>query len=307
MDQKKFRKDTHPIPRLLGPAILFSSLLHPLQVAASNSPQRPSLTSPADDLTRPPRAWAVDVAANEIRSIQHENSYVRYQIHTQDQKGDRVRDTIETKDGAVARMIMRDGKPLTPEDDKLEQNRLNDILSSPSEFARHIHNDVTGKKLATDLIRLMPDAMTYTYAPGQPQIASPISPQIVLDYAPNPQWSPPSTTAEALTGLRGRMWIDPGSHQLLRMEGNIFQGVNFGWGMLAHIYPGGTLSLTQVKVAGDRWIFSSFVERIRIRALMLRSINVRTDVQASNFQVLPRPLTYIEAVRILLATPPPTH
>ncbi len=239
--------------------------------------------------------------------MQHKDSYLRYHMRTLDAKGDRVRDIIESRDGAVARLILKGGKPLSQEEDAAERNRLTEMISEPAEFARHIHNDVQGKKLATDLIQLMPDAMIYTYTPGQPQIqAGRSAPQLVLDYTPNPGWSPPSTTAEALTGLRGRMWIDPTTHQLLRMEGEVFQGVNFGWGMLAHIYPGGRLALDQVNVNGDRWIFSRFVEQVKVRALVLKTLNVNTTIEASSFHTLPSALTYQDAIRLLLDTPLPT-
>ncbi len=263
-------------------------------------------TAPAQLPAAPPHSLITDVAKNEIRAIQHPDSYLRYRIRTEDRKGDRIRDTIESKDGAVARLIFKDGKPLSDEEEKAERDRLNDMLSSPSEFAKHIHNDQTGKKLAIDLIQLMPDAMTYTYAPNQPQIAA-AAPgrQIVLDYTPNPKWSPPSVTAETLTGLRGRMWVDAASHQLLRMEGEIFQGVNFGWGMLAHIYPGGKLSLEQTSVGGDRWIFTRFVEHIKVRALMVKTLNEDSTVEASAFQVVTHALTYQEAIQQLLASPRP--
>jgi hypothetical protein len=284
---------------------------------AGPAPRALALSSPAQVAPRianepfsgtPPRSMIADIAANEIRAIQHTNSYIRYRMHTHDAKGDRVRDIIESKDGAVARLILKDGHPLTAAEDEAERARLNDMLTSPSEFAKHVHNDKTGKKLAVDLISLMPDAMTYTYTPGQPQLPLPKFPrQIVLDYAPNPNWSPPNTTAEALTGLRGRMWIDPKTRDLLRMEGNIFQGVNLGWGMLAHIYPGGTLSLDQVEVGDGRWIFSRFVEQVKVRALMVKSINIDTTIEASDFQPLPGPTSYTDAIHLLLATPLPTR
>ncbi len=92
-----------------------------------------------------------------------------------------------------------------------------------------------------------------------------------MDYEPNPKFHPPTTTAEALTGLRGRAWIDSKTKQLVRMEGNVFQGVNFGWGMLAHIYPGGNLMIEQVDTGNGRWIFTHFVERITVRALMVKT------------------------------------
>ena len=43
------------------------------------------------------------------------------------------------------------------------------MIASPANFARHIKNDASGKKIASDMIKLMPDAMIYTYTLDQPQ------------------------------------------------------------------------------------------------------------------------------------------
>ena len=225
-----------------------------------------------------------------------------------DQKGDQVREVIESKDGTVARLLFRDGHPLTAEEDAAERERLNDMLNSPAAYAKHIKNEDSGKKMATDLVAQMPDAMTYTYTPGQPQVGqNEGAGEVVLDYQPNPKWNPTSTPAEALTGLRGRMWIDVKTHEMLRMEGEIFKPVNFGWGMLAHIYPGGKLLLEQTDAGNQRWIYKHFNQQVSVRALMVKTINVHTEVDASEFQVLPAPISYQEAIRQLLAMPLPAH
>lgn len=222
-------------------------------------------------------------------------------------KGDHVRDVIESRDGTVARLILRDGKPLTEEQDKNERQRLNDMLKDPEGFARHIKDSDSGKKIADQLIRLMPDAMIYTYVPGQPQTGKhPDLTEIVIDYEPNPKFHPPNTTAEALTGLRGRAWIDSKSKQVVRMEGTVFRGVNFGWGMLAHIYPGGQLMVEQQDAGNGRWIFTHFVERITVRALMVKTLKINTDIDAWDFQPVPS-MSYQEAIQLLLNTPLPAH
>ena len=227
-------------------------------------------------------------------------------MHMVDAKGDQVRDVIETPEGTVARLILRDGKPLTAEQDKAERERLNDMLSNPSAFAKHVKGDVSGKKIADSLVRLMPDAMIYTYVPGQPQTGkNPGITEIVIDYEPNPKFHPPSTAAEALTGLKGRAWIDSNSKHIVRMEGNIFQGVNFGWGVLAHIYPGGRLVVEQADVGGGRWIFTHFTEHISVRALMVKSLNINTVVDGWGHQPVPL-MSYQDAIRLLLNTPLPS-
>ena len=250
---------------------------------------------------RSPRDWVLLTSNREIGALTHDGSYLRYRTHVVNQRGDRVRDVVESKDGTVARTLMESGKPLTAEADNAERRRLQDLSSSAADFAKHVKEDVSGKKLATDLIRLMPDAMIYTPAPGMAGARSSSgAPLIVLDFEPNPKWNPPTTTSEALTGLKGRVWIDASSGFVTRLDGEIFRSVNLGWGMLAHVYPGGKLSFEQVDVGGNRWIYSHFSNQARVRAFMLKSIDISSDVSASNFQHLPAPLTFQQAIALLL-------
>ena len=263
--------------------------------------------SPASTIqNRPPRDWAADTAANEVEILRHEQPYLRYRVHTVDQKGDRVRELVECRGGTVARMIRKEGRPLTAEEDKNERGRLTDLLNSPSDFNKHSKNEAGSKKFAADLVTLMPASMLYTYVPGQPQMANrPGMQLVVLDYEPDPHWSPPNTTSEALTGLKGRMWIDASSGRLMRMEGTVFRGVNFGWGMLAHIYPGGKLVLEQTRAADGRWIYTHFSQDTRVRALMVKTMDIKMQIDASDFQTIPA-MSYQDAIRLLLATPLPT-
>jgi hypothetical protein len=289
-----------PVLALLNAPAMSGQLAAP--IAAANEHASLSL------LSVPPRSWAADAAANELVALHHPGSYLRYRMHVVDEKGDKVRDIIESKDGTVARLILRDGRPLTADEDTAERRRLNDMIASPSSFAKHIKDDSSGKKIANDMIKLMPDAMIYSYVPGQPQSGRKSdAPEIVLDYEPNPKFSPPTTASEALTGLKGRIWIDSKTHQLVRMEGTIFKAINFGWGMLAHIYPGGKLLLEQTDVGGQRWIFTRYTQQVTVRALMVKTLNVHANVEASNFQTMSGPLSYQDAIKLLLDTPLPTH
>ena len=253
----------------------------------------------------PPRSLIVDAATNELIALHHKDSYLRYRMETINEKGEQVRDVVESKDGTVARLILKDGKPLTADQDKAERQRLNDMIANPAAYAKHVKNGEAEKKMADVLVPLMADAMINTYTPGQPQSGrNGGAPEIVLDYKPNPKWVPPSTEAQALTGLEGRVWIDAKTHYVVRMEGTVFRGVNFGWGMLAHIYPGGKLVMNQTNVGGNRWIFTDFSMELSVRALMVKTLNIRSSAKASGFQTL-GPMSYQDAIHLLLETPLP--
>lgn len=256
-------------------------------------------------LSVPARSWAVDAANNELVALHHKDSYLRYRMETINERGDQVRDVIESKDGTVARLILKDGKPLTPEQDKEERQRLNDMIASPAAYAKHAKNTESEKTMADKLAPLMPEAMINTYTPGQPQSGrNGGALEIVLDYKPNPKWNPPNTEAQALTGLEGRVWIDAKTRYVVRMEGTVFRGVNFGWGMLAHIYPGGKVVMNQTNVGGNRWIFTDFSMQLSVRALMVKRLDIHSTAKSSSYQII-GPMGYQDAIRLLLATPLP--
>jgi hypothetical protein len=263
----------------------------------------------ASPLSEPARQWAVDCANNEVLVVQHPDSYLRYRLHSVDEKGDRERDQIETPEGTVARLIERNGRPLTPEEDTAERDRLMGLLDSPSDFARHIRHDEDNKKTGVRLIKMMPDAMLWSYAPGQPQLpnqpaGSPAL--VVLDFKPNPKWSAPDFESEPLTGLEGRVWIDARTRRMVQLDGNLFHAVNIGWGMVAHIYPGGTVRLQQTNAGGQRWIVEHIVEQLTLRALMVKNVKQSLVFDTADFRPMPA-MKYQQAVKMLLDTPLPSH
>ena len=55
-----------------------------------------------------------------------------------------------------------------------------------------------------------------------------------------------------------------------------------------------------------RWLFNHFSEQIAVRALMVKTLNINTTVDATNYQIVPA-MRYQDAIKILLDTPLPDH
>lgn len=284
-------------------AACFSMLLAGCFATAQDNAGNPALSEPA-------RAWAVDAANNEVLIIQHPNAFLRYKYRTIDEKGDQVRDQIETPEGSVARLIEHNGRPLTAEEDAAERGRLNAVLQNPSGFARHIKREQENKKTGVKLIREMPDAFLWSYTPGQPQLpghdGSSSGALIVLDFKPNPKWNAPDIESEPLTGVEGRAWIDPHARTVVHLEATLTHAVNIGWGMVAHLYPGGSAKVDQTNAGGQRWIVSYIVEQLTIRALLFKTVNQHLQFDTSDYQPV-KPMSFQEAIKMLLDTPLPQH
>jgi hypothetical protein len=250
-----------------------------------------------------PQSWAEAAANNELRIIDDDGSFpLRYRMRKVDAKGDTTRDVIESRQGTVARLVQRNGQPITAAEDAAERERLQAQINSPSDFAKHHKRDNAARNYSMELVRQTSHAMIFTYTPGQPQRPNFAGPQIVLDFTPDPHYKPSSLIDDTLTGIEGRVWIDRKSQRVLRVEGHVLHPIDFGWGVLGRIYPGGHVEFEQTNAGSDRWAYAHVREDLTIR-MIIKTMQEHQSMDAADFQLLPAPLNYQEAIRILLATP----
>jgi hypothetical protein len=253
-----------------------------------------------------PLSWAEDAARNELKVVDAaDTTPLRYRQRKVGAKGDTTREVVESEDGNVARLVERNGQPITAEEDAAERARLMDEIQSPDTFFSHRRRDHNVRDTAMKLVALMPDAMIYSYAPGQPQTKNADGLQVVLDFHPNPAFHPPTMAAEALTGLEGRVWIDERTHYITRIEARVLHAVDMGFGLLAKIYPGGTIELEQTHIAGDRWGYAHFDEHLTARVLMVKTMPENTVITSWDFRPMASLVSYEDGARLLLEMPIP--
>ena len=275
--------------------------------ALTATPRAPQNTT-APDLSLPPIRWAEVAALSEEQIVNYDShTPLQYRVRHVDAKGDVAREVIESTDGSVARLLGRDGKPLSEAEDGAERARLEDLLNNPDTFFRHQRREAGSRSYATELLRAMPRSMIWTYAPGQPQLPGrPLA--VVLDFKPDPQFKPPSLITEGLTGISGRLWVDVASHVVTRIQGGILHPVDFGFGgLLARVREGGTVKLEQVEAPNGRWLYSLLVEHLTIREVLVHTVEENAETTVTAIQPLPKPVPYRVAIQMLLALPPSPH
>ena len=232
---------------------------------------------------------ASDIVRKQLEIVNRPGINLRYFLHKSDNHGTVVRDVIETQEGSVGRLVSREGKPLTPEEDKAERDRLNASLGSASELRKKRKQEASSRALTKELVSVVPQAMIFTLHPGQPQLPKVTDPQIVYDFSPNPDFRP--------------SWVDRSDLHIIRMEGTIIRNTNFAWGLIARIYAGGHLEFEQAPYAPGKYAYSKLLMNLSLRELMVKTIQVKSSMEASDFVMLPSTLTLDDAIRILLDKP----
>ena len=288
----------HPIGtvrELLYPAVLMVLLTPAACLAAKQA------TVPPVDV----RALMRDVCHEQIQMLQRHDSRLRYHIQRTDRHGTTLRDQIESHDGGVARLMQHNGQVLTDEENTGEQQRLKSLLGT-NRLQQRERDEAHNRTYGTELLEAMPDAMQFSVAPEQTPVPDVPDRQIVVDFDPSPGFHPANLTQQILPTLHGRAWIDLSDHRLLRMELRNSADVNLAWGLLARVYAGGTILYEQRRFQ-DLTTFTHIVMHLRIRELMLKTVELDTDTATSDFQRLATSPSGDDAIRMLLTDPVPTR
>ena len=221
---------------------------------------------------------------------------VRYKLRKQDDKGITTKEIVETKDGDVARLIARNDKPLSPDEDKAELDRLNNLLAHP-EIQEHRHKrEQEDSGRADEMTRLLPDAFLYTDLGTVP---GPNGPARRLAFKPNPGFRPPDREAEVYHGMEGELWLDEGQERIVKLDAHLIDDVNFGWGVLGKLYKGGSLSIEQKDVGHRHWEATLLKLNLTGMALMVKSLSFQTTETSTGFEPVPLNMSYQDAVHLL--------
>jgi hypothetical protein len=235
--------------------------------------------------------------AAEVRAAQDWQHPMRYHLRKSTPRLTSTKIIFETKDGAVARLIAINDKPLSAEDEQKEQDRLNQLLSDPSRQWHRKQSEDEDTRRVTKVLRALPEAFDYRFVES---IDGPTGKVDKFTFSPNPHYSPPDLETQVLKGMAGEIWIDKAQERVTRLEGRLQQDVDIGWGILGRLSQGGWIVIEQSDVADHQW------RTVHFKLMMSGRVLFRTKVfdtvqDESHFAPLSVGLSYQEAVRMMRA------
>jgi hypothetical protein len=240
-----------------------------------------------------------DASWNELHATKPGRSF-SYRQHKVDPKETIVKEIVETKDGDVARLIERNGKPLPTAEAQAEMDRLNHLLEHP-EVQEHRHKkEQEDSARGDEMVRMLPDAFLYTF---DGMVEGPNGLCYRLKFRPNPAFTPPDREGEVYHGMVGELWVDQAQLRLVKIDAHLISDVNFGWGVLGRLYKGGSILVENADVGLHHWETIHMKLQLQGKLLMMKSVDYSTTEDFSDFKVQPEELGYQEAIRLLQKIP----
>jgi hypothetical protein len=233
--------------------------------------------------------------AAELAGVQDTQHPMRYRLRKASPRLSTTKEIFETKDGAVARLIAINDKPLSEADEQREQARLNALLTDPSRQRHRKQSEDDDTSRVLKVIRALPSAFLYNHIGSG---AGPHGRVEKFAFKPNPAFDAPDLETQALTEMSGELWIDAAQDRVVRLEGHLEHDVDFGWGILGRLYKGGWLVIEQAEINSHQWRIVHF-QMVMSARVLFKTRSFDTVEDENDFAPVPVGTGYLEAIRLL--------
>jgi hypothetical protein len=278
--------------------VLFAASLWRVQAWAQAPPQdagKPQI-SPAE-LVR--ETVANEIAANNNPVVKH-----MFRSRKQTPRGTQTRLYVETNDALAGMLIAQNDRPLSPEQQKAENDHLAWLMNNPEQLRKKHAHEKEDAERTLRLVQALPNAFRYEYdgtEAGGTNMGKVGDELVRLKFAPNPGYSPPSREEQVLAGMQGYLLIDSNDKRIARIDGTLFREVSFGWGIIGHLDKGGYFRVQQADVGQGAWEITAMALKMTGKILMFKSISMNSNEVLSDFQRVPENLPFAKGVELLKA------
>ena len=235
-----------------------------------------------------------EVVYNELHDHQG-HGYWRYWIERRMQKETRLMDQVETAEGLVSRLSLSNGRPVSAEGQQEEQARLDHLLSSPGEKARHRREYAEDEKQIGRIVALLPDAFLFEYADEENGCHR-------LRFRPNPNYSAHSFEARIFHAMSGELWVSATHKRLVRLDGRLVENVDFGYGILGRLYKDGWFRLERRQVSATDWKTERLEVHMSGRAMFFKTIAREMSETRGGFVPVPAGMNLTQGMMLLEQT-----
>jgi len=189
----------------------------------------------------------------------------------------------------VLQHIAHDGKPLSSNDAKKEQERVDKLVAKLKSRE---------KKPDKDEFHLTGLWNVATFTNPRREIING-RPTLVFDYKGNPQAKAGNIGEEIMRQLAGTLWIDERDDAIVRLNGTLQQNFHIGGGLLVNIKKGSQFNFTQSLVNSEIWFPAELTAHVDGRFLLLKGFNGDGRQTFSDYRKLRTSVTILPGTQVL--------
>lgn len=186
-------------------------------------------------------------------------------------------DVYWTEGMQVHRSVEVNGKPLTPEAQAKEDERIKKRLKEQK--AKPEKNKPDNEVPLSRFLELGSFS-----APHRETVNG--RPTISVDFIGDPKAKTRTDSEKVIHNVAGTVWIDEADQTVQHLQGQLINDFRLGAGMLANIGKGTSFSFSKVRVNDELWLPDTQDLRGHFRVLVLLAANAHMQVRSSDFRKL---------------------
>jgi hypothetical protein len=174
----------------------------------------------------------------------------------------------------VERKIAKDDKPLSANEAKKEEERIQKITDkrkNESESERRKRLEKEEKEREEDRKFVLEIADAYNFRLVGSELLDGRD-TWVLDAGPRPGYQPKHREAKVLPKLRGRLWIDKAETQWVKLDVTTTDTISFGL-FLARLHKGTRIVVETTRVNQEVWLPKHVAAHLDVRLALLKNFN----------------------------------
>jgi hypothetical protein len=238
------------------------------------------------------RAFVRTVVASELQADANDHSRWMYRDDNKLPDRHTVKLVIQTADGDLSKTIEKGGRPLTPEEQKADEQKIDDFVRDASLREKQKRDHEQDAEKANALTKLLPDAFLWTIAGRSGTLTT-------LNFKPDPKFHPPTRESRVFAAMEGTMVVHTEQKRIKQLKGTLTHDVNFGYGLLGKLQKGGTFEIERQQIAPGIWSITATHIHIHGRALVFKSISEEQDEVTSHYHRTPASLSLADAAKML--------
>jgi hypothetical protein len=206
----------------------------------------------------------------------------RDQVKSQDS---RAWETVILSGEPHRRILERNGKPLSSEEQQKQQKKLDQALAklereTPAQKQRRLDEFAKERQKDREFLREIVDLYDFRLD-GEETVDG--HDAWVISATPRLDYQPKHRDAKALLKIRGKLWIDKGEYQWVRLEAETTGIISYGI-FLARLNPGAKLFFEQTRVNDEVWLPKREVMSGSGRLGLLKKIALEQELTWNNYR-----------------------
>jgi hypothetical protein len=175
----------------------------------------------------------------------------------------------------VEKLVRKNGKDLSPDQARKEQDRVNKEVLKISQpgYSNPDKDEITVARLLQIVSFSRPRRVVLN---GRDTIA--------FDFAGDEHAKTHGRDEEALKKVSGTIWVDEADREVSRMSATLDENYHIGFGLLASVAKGSNVVFDQALIRNEAWLPTAIALHLQARALLVAGFRADIDIRFDDYR-----------------------